>query len=124
VRRKIGMVFQRPNHLDLPPSTRRPLLVVGPVLFAAWRLLDSSARSGRVWRAWVSGSDSRVIGGLAVLTLARAGELTARAYGIAVFALAALAFAGLARPCQVETASATAAGVRAEPPAAGCPCMG
>jgi hypothetical protein len=41
-------------------------------------------------------------------------DLTARAYGIAVIALAALAFAGHARRGQFETASATAAGVRAE----------
>jgi len=48
-----------------------------------------------------------IIAGVVVVGTGRL-ELTARAFGIAVIALA---FAGLARRGQVETASATAAGV-------------
>ena len=51
-------------------------------------------------------------------------ELTARGYGIAVILLAALAFAGLARRGRVQIAPVNVAGVRAEPHALGCPCMG
>ena len=51
-------------------------------------------------------------------------ELTERGYGIAVILLAALAFAGLARRGRVQIAPVNVAGVRAEPHAVGCPCMG
>jgi MFS family permease len=51
-------------------------------------------------------------------------ELTAFGYVIAVIVLAALALAGLTRRSHIETASVHAGGVRAEPHAVGCPCIG
>src|SRR6266851_5441502 len=228
VRRSGALASLRP-HFDVSRPTRRPLLVVGPALFAAWALAGFYGSLGPSLVRLVSGSDSVVLSGLALFVLAGAGalsvlvlysappatvaragtaglvvgvsitlaatattsliglvlgmvvagvgfasgfqgairsvlplasaehragalsviylvsylalslpaiiagvvvvgtgslEFTARGYGIAVILLAALAFAGLARRGRVQIAPVNVAGVRAEPHAAGCPCMG
>lgn len=75
VRRSGALASLRP-HFDLPPPTRRPLLVVGPVLFAAWALGGFVGSLGPSLVRMVSGSDSLVMGGLALFVLAGAGALS------------------------------------------------
>jgi hypothetical protein len=75
VRRSGALSSLRP-HFDLPRPTRRPLLVVGPVLFAAWALAGFFGSLGLSLVRIVSGSDSVVIGGLALFLLAGAGALS------------------------------------------------
>jgi MFS family permease len=75
VRRSGALASLRP-HFDLPPPTRRPLLVVGPVLFAAWALGGFVGSLGPSLVRMISGSDSLVMGGLALFVLAGAGALS------------------------------------------------
>ena len=73
--------------------------------------------------SYVALSLPAIIAGVVVVSTGSL-ELTERGYGIAVILLAALAFAGFARRGRVQIAPVNVAGVRAEPHAVGCPCMG
>jgi MFS family permease len=75
VRRSGALASLRPR-FDLPTPTRRALLVVGPVLLAAWALAGFVGSLGPSLARMVSGSDSPVLGGLALFILAGAGALS------------------------------------------------
>lgn len=60
----------------LPAATRAPLLVAIPVLVAAWSLAGFYGSLGPSLVRTVTGSDSFVLGGLALFVLAGSGALT------------------------------------------------
>jgi predicted MFS family arabinose efflux permease len=62
-------------HLALPPAARRPLLVATPALVALWSLAGFYGSLGPALVRLVSGSDSVVLGGLALFVLAGSGGL-------------------------------------------------
>jgi MFS family permease len=76
VARRSGALASLRPHFDLPPPTRRPLLVVGPVLFAAWALAGFVGSLGPSLARSITGSDSLVMGGLAVFIVAGAGAFS------------------------------------------------
>lgn len=62
-------------HVALPPAVRRPLLVATPALVALWSLAGFYGSLGPALVRLVSGSDSVVLGGLALFVLAGSGGL-------------------------------------------------
>jgi hypothetical protein len=76
VARRSGALTSLRPRFDLPRPTRRLLLVVGPALFAAWALAGFFGSLGPSLVHLVSGSDSVVMGGLALFLLAGAGALS------------------------------------------------
>jgi MFS family permease len=62
-------------HLALPSAARRPLLVATPALVALWSLAGFYGSLGPALVRLVSGSDSVVLGGLALFVLAGSGGL-------------------------------------------------
>jgi len=62
--------------LALPPTARQPFLVAAPVLVAVWALAGFYGSLGPALVREVTGSDSLVLGGLALFTLAGSGAVT------------------------------------------------
>jgi MFS family permease len=62
--------------LSVSPATRGPLLVAVPIIVAAWALAGFYASLGPALARLVVGSDSALIGGLALFVLAAGGALT------------------------------------------------
>jgi MFS family permease len=82
-RRRPGALRSLRPRFSLPPEVRRPLLVAVPVLVAAWGLVGLYGSIGPAVIRRLAGSDSLVLGGLALCTLAASG-------GIAVLTLRAV----------------------------------
>lgn len=62
--------------IRLPKPVVRPMFVAGPALVAIWALVGFYASVGPAVARVVSGSDSHVLGGLTLFTLAISGSLT------------------------------------------------
>ena len=92
--------------LHAPARVRRPLLLVVPAAVAAWALAGLYGSLGPTLLRHMIGSRSAALGGLTLFALAAGGVgfgvvygggmlATARVYGFAVMALAALALLGV-----------------------------
>jgi MFS family permease len=74
--RRSGAIASLRPTMSLPPSVRRPLLVAAPVLVAVWALAGFYGSLGPSLVRIVVGSDSFVLGGLALFVLAGSGAVT------------------------------------------------
>ncbi len=74
--RRPGAAASLRVHFALPPAVRRPLLVAVPALVALWSLAGFYGSLGPALVRLVSGSDSVVLGGLALFVLAGFGGVT------------------------------------------------
>jgi MFS family permease len=62
--------------IRLPKAVVRPMLVAGPALVAIWALAGFYGAIGPALARIISGSDSHLVGGLTLFTLAFSGSLT------------------------------------------------
>ncbi|HEY1539856.1 MAG TPA: MFS transporter [Solirubrobacteraceae bacterium] len=74
--RKPGALASLRPQIGVPDAARRPLLVAAPVLVAVWALGGFYASLGPSLARLVVGSDSHVLGGLALFALAGSASLT------------------------------------------------
>jgi predicted MFS family arabinose efflux permease len=74
--RKPGAVASLRPQIGLPPSARRPMLLAAPVLIAVWSLAGFYGSLGPSLARLVAGSQSVVLGGLALLSLAGSAAVT------------------------------------------------
>jgi len=73
---KPGALASLRPQLGVPPAARRPALLVAPVLVAVWALAGFYGSVGPVVVRLVVGSNSLLLGGLALFVLAGSGGLT------------------------------------------------
>jgi predicted MFS family arabinose efflux permease len=73
---KPGALASLRPQLGLPPAARRPMLVAVPVLVAVWSLAGFYGSLGPTLTRLVAGSDSVVLGGLAMFALAGSAAVT------------------------------------------------
>ncbi len=73
---KPGALASLRPQLGVPPAARRPLLLVAPVLVAVWALAGFYGSVGPVVVRLVVGSNSLLLGGLALFVLAGSGGVT------------------------------------------------
>ncbi|HEX3872501.1 MAG TPA: MFS transporter [Solirubrobacteraceae bacterium] len=74
--RKPGALASLRPQIGLPPAARRPMLLAVPALVAVWSLAGFYGSLGPTLTRLVAGSDSVVLGGLAMLALAGSAALT------------------------------------------------
>jgi MFS family permease len=74
--RKPGALASLRPQLGLPAAARRPMLLAVPVLVAVWSLAGFYGSLGPTLARLVAGSQSVVLGGLALLSLAGSAALT------------------------------------------------
>jgi predicted MFS family arabinose efflux permease len=73
--RKAGALAALRPQFGLPPAARRPLLLAAPALVAVWALAGFYGSLGPTLVRLVTGSNSFVLGGLALAVLAASGSL-------------------------------------------------
>ena len=122
VSRAPGALASLRPEITIPRTLRTPVLTAVPVLIAVWALAGLYGALGPALVHALTGSDNVVLGALSFFVLAGFGVVyggglisTARYYGAAVIALAALALIGLLknRPGRAaEPVAAPAQGVR------------
>lgn len=74
-RRHGALASLRPR-FELPARLRRPMLLAAPAIIGTWALVGFYASLGPTLLRLVAGSSSRLLGGLALFTLASSGALS------------------------------------------------
>jgi len=110
--RRAGALASLRPRFQLPPAIRRPLAVATPALIAGWALAGFYGSLGPSLVRLVSGSDSVVLGGLALFVLAGTGALTVLA--VRDITPSTVALAGTAALVVGVTATLIATAARSE----------